>query len=183
MECNDTFIKLRRHQRAFTLIETMMAAGITSILLIALSQLTFYTGRSFAALTNYVELDKFSRSALDQMIYKVRQADELTEFAPTKIAFNYQKTNKLSYVYSPSARTMTETLNGKSKTLLKECDKLEFSIFQRNPESGSYDQFPATLTNSAAKLVQVSWVCSRTVLGLLVNTESVQSAKIVIRNQ
>jgi prepilin-type N-terminal cleavage/methylation domain-containing protein len=183
MECNVIYIKPRKQRSAFTLVEVMVASGIAGVLLIALSQLTFYTGRSFAALTNYVELDKFSRNALDQMIYKVRQADELVEFTPTKIVLNYQKTNRLSYVYSADSRTLKEVLNGKSKTLLKECDKLAFSIFQRNPESGSYDQFPATLTNSAAKLVQVSWVCSRVVLGLQVNTESVQSAKIVIRNQ
>ena len=183
MECNVTFIESPRGRKAFTLVEILVAAAIGSIVLAALSQLMFYSGRSFAALSNYVELDKYSRNALDQMIYKVRQADELTEFTANKLVLSYQKTNKLSYIYTPQTKTLTETLNGSSKTLLKECDKLSFSIFQRNPESGSYDQFPATLTNCAAKLVLVSWVCSRAVLGLRVNTESVQSAKIVIRNQ
>jgi hypothetical protein len=39
------------------------------------------------------------------------------------------------------------------------------------------------MTNSAAKLIQVSWICSRDILEARFNTESVQSAKIVIRNQ
>jgi hypothetical protein len=33
-----------------------------------------------------------------------------------------------------------------------------------------------------AKLVDVSWLCSRKILGRKVNTESVQTAKIVMRN-
>jgi hypothetical protein len=65
---------------------------------------------------------------------------------------------------------------------LRGCQDLSFSIFQRNTASGTFDQFPATLTNNAVKLVQLNWTCQRTVFGRL-NTESVQSAKIVIRNQ
>ena len=33
------------------------------------------------------------------------------------------------------------------------------------------------------KLIAVSWVCSRTILGSKMNTESVQTAKIIIRKQ
>jgi hypothetical protein len=39
------------------------------------------------------------------------------------------------------------------------------------------------MVTDAAKLVQVTWVCSRSILGKKVNTESVQSAKVVIRKQ
>jgi len=183
MECNATFTKRRGARAAFTLTEFMVVAGIGGVVLLALGQLTFYTGRSFAALMNYTELDKYSRNALDQMVYKIRQANELREFSSNRMVFTYMATNTLSYEYNPTSRILTETVGGNSKTLLKGCDLLSFSIFQRNTAAGTYDQFPATMTNSAAKLVQLSWTCSRTVLGARINTESVQSAKIVIRNQ
>lgn len=160
----------------------MVAVGISGLLLAALGQLTFFTGRSFAALANYTELDSYSRNALDQMTSKIRQADELLEYSANRLVFSYQGTNRLSYQYSPASRTLTETLGSRQTVLLTGCTMLSFSIFQRNTAAGTYDQFPATLTNSAAKLVQVSWVCSRDVLGEQFNTESVQSAKIVIRN-
>jgi len=38
-------------------------------------------------------------------------------------------------------------------------------------------------TPATAKVVDVTWVCSRTVLGRRQNTENVQSARIVIRKQ
>jgi len=182
MECNATFTK-RRRQSGITIMEMMVGLTIGALVLAGLAQLTFYTGRSFAALMNYIELDRYSRNALDQMVFKIRQADELTSFTTNRMVFSYQRTNQLVYSYSPDSKLLTETLAGQTKTLLKGCDVLIFSIFQRNTASGTYDQFPATMTNNAAKLVQLNWTCSRTVLGARINTESVQSAKIVIRNQ
>jgi prepilin-type N-terminal cleavage/methylation domain-containing protein len=181
MECNATSTK--RGRAAFTLVEMLVALGVGAILMAAVMQVVFYTGRSFAALMNYTELDKSSRNALDQMIYKIRQADELKSFSSNRLVFSYSKTNELIYEYSPAARTLSETLQGRTRTLLTGCDVIDFEIFQRNTAAGTFDQFPATLTNSAVKLVQLNWTCSRTMLGARVNSESVQSAKIVLRNQ
>ena len=166
-----------------TTMELLVATAIAGILLAALGKLTFFTGRSFAALANYAELDAFSRNALDHMTSKIRQADELIEYTPTKLVFSYGGTNQLVYQYSPASQTLTEIFGSSRRVLLKGCTTLEFSVFQRNTAAGTYDQFPATMTNSAAKLIQVSWVCARDVLKAQINTESVQSAKIVIRNQ
>lgn len=185
MECKITSTRHRRERRrrAFTLMEILITTALGGVLMVVLAQLTFFTGRSFAALMNYTELDKYSRNALDQMVYKIRQTDRLTSYSSNRMAFSYQATNTLVYEYSPYNKTLTETVGGRPKTLLVGCDVLTFSIYQRNTASGTYEQFPATITNSAVKLVQLSWTCSRKVLGQRVNTESVQSAKIVIRNQ
>jgi Tfp pilus assembly protein PilW len=182
MECTATFTK-RRARAAFTLVEYIVAMGVGAVLLVALMQVIFYTGRSFAALMNYTELDRYSRNALDQMIYKIREADELKAFSSTRLVFTYWKTNELVYEYSARERKLTELLNGHPTTLLTGCDDLSFGIYQRNTAAGTFDHFPATLTNNAVKLVQMSWTCSRTVLGARINSESVQSAKIVLRNQ
>ncbi|HUS37622.1 MAG TPA: prepilin-type N-terminal cleavage/methylation domain-containing protein [Verrucomicrobiae bacterium] len=182
MECTVTSTE-RYRRRAFTLVEYIVAIGVGGILLAALMQVIFFTGRSFAALMNYTELDRYSRNALDQMVYKIREADELKSYSSNRLVFSYWKTNELVYEYLPNDRALTETLNGRTKTLLKGCDVLTFSIYQRNTAAGTFNQFPATITNSSAKLVQMSWTCSRNVLGARINTESVQSAKIVLRNQ
>jgi hypothetical protein len=65
--------------------------------------------------------------------------------------------------------------------LLQGCTFLQFSIYQRNPKQGQYDQYPTAVAGTC-KLVQLSWVCARPILGGQ-NTESVQSAKVVIRKQ
>ena len=53
---------------------------------------------------------------------------------------------------------------------------------QRNPVGGSYDIYPAA-TAATAKVINVSWMCSRKIFGIKEDTESVQTARIVIRKQ
>jgi hypothetical protein len=72
--------------------------------------------------------------------------------------------------------------NGSSSVLLTNVDYLSFQICQRNNVAGTWDQYVAGDV-STCKLISVSWVCSRTILGSKINTESVQTAKIVIRKE
>jgi hypothetical protein len=159
----------------------MIATGIGGVVLSVLMLLIFFAARSFAALANYVDLDQASRNALDIMSSEIRQADRLTTFSTNQLVFSYNG-NTLDYTYSPQAKTLTRTLGGNARVLLTGCDSLTFSIFQRNPMGGTYDQYP-TATAATTKLVQLTWTCSRKILGAAVNTESVQSAKIVLRKQ
>jgi hypothetical protein len=167
-----------------TLMETMVAVAAGGIILAALGSLVFYTGRSFASLANYVDLDNYSRTALDRMSREIRQTRRLLEGTDTKLVFEDFDGKKLTFEYLASSRTLVRTKDGVMDTepLLKECDYLKFSLFQRNPIGGSYDQYP-TATAATCKLVQLRWVCSRDLVHAKWNTESVQSAKVVIRKQ
>ncbi len=182
MDFKATFTKRRTSQRGLTLIEFIVASGISTLVLLATASLAYYSARSFAGIVNYVDLDIKSRSALDQMSKDIRQCDSLQSASTNQLVFNYGSGITLTYDYDSVGRTLTRTLNAVSKVLLTECDYLRFAIFQRNPVGGTYDQYP-TADASTCKLVQLNWVCSRTILGQRVNTESVQSAKIVIRRQ
>lgn len=166
----------------------MVGAGISSVLLASVAMLTYYSARSFAALANYTDLDMDSRHALDLMSREIRQANYLVSGTPYRLVFNVPthvgttNSTTLSYQYSPTTQELTRTIDGRTDTLLKGCSFLRFDIFQRNPIGGTYDQYP-TATPLTCKIVQLNWVCERTILGLAVNSESVQSAKIVIRKQ
>lgn len=162
----------------------LVAFGIGSMLMVVICALSFYSSRSFAAMANYADLDKASRSALDRMTRDVRQVNRLTVFATNQLTFEDSDLATLRYSYDPGTRKFSRIKNGVSETLLTECDSLTFSIFQRNPVGGTYDQYPVSNNNPAlCKLVQVNWTCSRKIFGQKVNTESVQTAKIVIRKQ
>ena len=171
-----------------TLVEVLIATGVGSIVLAAVMTLSLFSARSFAALGNYVDLDIKSRTALDTMSSDIRQADKLTSASSTQLKFqitdpNNGAVNSLIYDYSPTAQTLTRTLGARSSVLLSNCTSLQFSIFQRNPIGGSYEQYPVDDPNrpDLCKLVQLTWVCQRSVLGRIANTESVQSAKVVMR--
>jgi Tfp pilus assembly protein PilW len=176
-------IESKRSRSAFTLVEFMVALSIGFMALAGTAALSIYTARSFAAMGNYMELDKNSRSALDRMTQLVREADGVISYSQHNILLSYHGTN-LSFVYTPDAKTLNLiNTNGATERLLDDCTYFDFQIFQRNSVAGTYDQYPATLDGSAAKIVQVSWICTKTLIGSLINSESVQSAKIVIRKQ
>jgi hypothetical protein len=165
-----------------TLVEIMVALAVASILLLAVATLGLYGGRSFAGLANYTDLDARSRHALDRLTKDVRQVNRLTASTSTSLTFEDADGSSLQYVYSPDDRTLSRVKGGVTEVLLTECDNLSFAIFQRNPINGTYNQYP-TASPATTKLINVTWTCSRKILGNTMNTENVQTAKVVIRKQ
>jgi hypothetical protein len=163
-----------------TLMETLVATSVAGLVFATVATLWMFSMRSFAALGNYGDLDATSRNALDTMSREIRQTRALTNFSSTTLMFEDYDTNSLVYTYDTSARTLTRQKGGTNTVLLVQCDYLNFDISQRNP-SNNFTFYPTT-NPSQAKLVDVSWRCSRQIMGSKVNTESVQTAKIVIRN-
>lgn len=180
MECKTIFIKGAR--RGFTLVEVMVATSLGLTLLTGLVSLFFYTNRSFASLTNYLDLDQKSAVALDKMSREVRQVNKLTALSATSLTFQDYDLGTLQYIYDSGAQTLTRVKNGVSETLLTGCSSMTFAAFDRVPNGNTY--LPVSTTNAAmAKVVELTWNCSRAILGATANTESMQSARIVIRNK
>ena len=169
-----------------TLVELMVATGVGGIVMAALLALFLFSTRSFAALANYVDLDNKSRNALDTMSSDIRQADALSSYETNKLVFQTtdpttSNTLALTYFYDPDKTTLTRTLGVRSTVLLTNCTSLNFGIFARNPIGGQWDTYSNGVPSNC-KLVQLTWVCQRGILGgRIANTESVQSAKVVMR--
>lgn len=172
----------QRRRAGVSLLEVLITASIASIVFAAVGSLSLFTARSFVAMGNYGDLDNASRNALDIMSRDIRQCRALTDFTPNKLTLRGNDTNMLIFEYKPSTGQLTRQKGGTTTVLLQQCDYLNFNIYQRNP-SNAFTFYPV-LSNKVdlAKLVDVSWRCSRKILGQKVNTESVQTAKIVIRN-
>ncbi len=174
-----------------TLVEVMIAMAIGSVVLAAIMALTFFSARSFAALSNYVDMDMKSRNALDKMSREIRQANTLLSFSPTQLVFSGTENSNgytLTYIWdsnNPTNKTLTRTKNpgGETEVLLSGCTNLAWSMYQRNMTTdGSYEPIPTTNVNEC-KLLRLTWVCSRQILGKTANTESVQSSEVVIRKK
>jgi hypothetical protein len=173
-----------------TLVELQVASAVALILVAAVMSLAFYTARSFAAYTNYVDLDTNSRNALDTMSTEIRQANLLTAASDTSLTFQTTDaatgaTHTLKYAYDPDKKELDRIVDGTSETLLTECTFLQFGIFQRNATPSYTNAFVPVPTSrpDLCKVVQLTWICSRKILGKAANTESVQSAKVVIRKK
>ena len=179
MDCKATST---RSAAGATLVEALIAIGVTGLLMMALASISMVSGRSFVAFANYVDLDSANRIAMDTLTRDIRECNRVTSFTTHRLVIEDAGGFSVTYEYDSSRQTLTRTYNGVVKTLLSGCESLQFNIAQRNPLNGSYDVYP-TATVSDAKVVNVSWNCSRKILGHRANTENVQTARIVIRRQ
>jgi prepilin-type N-terminal cleavage/methylation domain-containing protein len=181
--------------RGMTLVEVMVAVGLGSMLLASASSLWLFGSRSFVAMGNYSSLDTKSRNALDQMSRDLRQATQVIAVQNSGTSKRLAVTNALTgtgitYSWEATPRTLVCQKTGQPEQVyLTECDRWDFELYQRTPQkNGSYVFFPATNTAgiydlSVCKLINMTWKCSRTILGSKVNTESVQTAQVVLRNK
>jgi type II secretory pathway pseudopilin PulG len=184
----------RRRHGGWTLLEMTVSVGIGSIVMAAVMQTSLFTSRSFVALGNYNDLDQASRNTLDQMTRDIRQAKV---FSPQYYNTNFMYFTNLDnsyfgYVWNPETRVVSRVTgtydaahhsfnNTQRSDLLTGCQFFSFRIWLRNPTNGFLFPFSANSSPVDTKLVDVSWRCSRRVLNQF-NTESVQTAKIVLRN-
>ena len=170
-----------RRQSASALIELLVGIGISALVLSQICLLWYYSSRSFVAQMNYVDMDQISQRTLDILSREIRMTKALTEFAPNRVTFRDADDLPLTYEFG-NGQLIRIKNNARPTVLLKECETGSFAIFQRNPIEGTYDQYPAA-TAATCKLVEVQWRCKRKLLpSAPETTESMHSAKIVIRS-
>jgi hypothetical protein len=156
--------------------------GLSCIVVIVLVTISLTTGRSLSEMFNYVDLDHYNRIALDTMSRDLRQVRFLSSYSSNSVTFVDQNSNLLSFAYSPTNRLLTRVQGGRTNTLLRDCDSLEFGIFQRTPQSNTFALY-ATTEPTNCKVVSIKWSCSRALFGVKANTEQGQTARIVLRNK
>ena len=171
----------RKGCRGLTLVEVMVSVAIGSMALSALAAFAFYSARSFAAIGNYVDLDNTSRKAVDLMTKEIRQTAALSAYQTNALTFADYDGKSLQYLYDPAEQKLTRVKDAISTILLTGCENLEFHIYQRTPQPGTNGFYAAT-DAAHCKLIEMKWRCSRSLLGRKSNSETVQTAQVVIRN-
>jgi hypothetical protein len=177
---NRTFGPSRKTKtRGATLPDMMVSLGLGSLVLMVMAMVFNTSARSFATLGHYVSMDRNSRNAQDQMTTEIRNAGDLVEFSSSHLKFTAlgQTNSFLVYDWDATSRQLTQWKTGQSTTnvLLTECDELAFSLQKVSLAS--------TTVVSDAKAVNVTWKCSRTLLGNKVASEDMDQALIIIRNK
>ena len=183
MVCKTTSTEAARRRLAgIGLVEAMVAIGITALLILVLTNVSMLSGRMFASFFNYVDLDDANRIAMDTMTRDVRECNRVVSCSATRLVIEDSDAFNVTYAFDAGAATLTRSKAGIERILLKECDTLKFNLGTHNPKDGNFEVYETTDV-SIAKVVNISWNCSRTILGKKANTENVQTARIVIRKQ
>jgi len=177
----------RRTTIAFTLIELMITLSISTLFVLGVITFTTITFRQgIFSIGNYTDLNRTSRQTLDIMSRDIRNASGLTYYTYRIIGLTNDNGSQFFYewVGDKLLRWDNSKSGGsgwKSSVLMTNCDYLRFNIYQRNP-TNDFNFVSASGNWNQTKLIDVSWRCSRTYIGQKLNTESVQTARIVMRN-
>jgi hypothetical protein len=164
----------------------MVAMAVFTICGVALASIYLFAMTSFVAMGNYAALDRANREAMDMITREIRQAQQVTAYSTNSITVVNGDALTVTYLFQPQTKQMLRTASdGSRQVLLEDCNLINFSLFQRNPVGGSYDIYPTATGNwqQTVKVVQLSWKTSRSMLHGRVNSEIVQTARIVIRKQ
>jgi hypothetical protein len=170
-----------RRLSGMTLLEMMVVVFIASFFIIGVLDFTIITfNQGIFATSNYADLNAKSRRTLDYLSRDIRDAKGLVSFATNSITLTNLDGTQFSYTWDGS-NAVIRTYGGVTSLMMTNCDYLNFNIYQRNP-TNNFTFVSTTASPGQTKLIDVSWRCSRKYLGQKVNTESVQTARIVIRN-
>lgn len=160
----------------------MVASAISTVLAAMVVFMTMFTNRSFVAMDNYTDMDLKSQLAVDQISRLIRSARQVTSSSTNSLSLVDPSGNPIYLSYDPSGKTFSVGAAGQTNVYLTTCDSFQFWIYQHTPVSNTFECYtPAYATN--ARVVQFTWSCSRPLTGTNENTESVQSAEVVLRNR
>ena len=171
-----------RPARGFTLVEMIVGMAVGFLVLLFMGTVFVTSSFNFAAMGNYMVMDRASRNALDKMTQDIRNSADLTNFTSSQLIFNYSGSTNLIYKYDQAAGKLTSWKTGDAQTnvLLTGITNLVFTLYDNVPVSGGTNATTTLVTKG--KGITVSWKSSQTTLGRRIS-EDMQQALIVIRNK
>jgi Tfp pilus assembly protein PilW len=180
-----------RTNRAWTLVEMMIAVGLFSLVGLALMGTYIFSVKSMASMYSYALLDQQNRQAMDQLTREIRQSKRVLAYSTNSITIlapkdDFSGDHQVTYSFSASTKKMIRSSSDEpTKVLLTDCSLLKFDLFTRCPSNAVFGSFPVAVNNwsNTVKVLQLTWKTSVTQPTGIANSENVQTARIVIRKQ
>jgi prepilin-type N-terminal cleavage/methylation domain-containing protein len=177
---------------AWTLVEMMVALAVFSICGLALMGLYIFGIKSMASMCNYSLLDQCNRQAMNQLTREIRQSTQVLGYSTNSITIQTGNSDGtpgpvVTYSFNGTSQTlMRQNLSdGTSQVLLNNCSLLSFKLFMRCPSNAVFGIFPVATANwsNTVKVLQLTWKTSMQVPSGPINSENIQTARVVIRKQ
>ena len=127
---------------------------------------------------------------MDKLTFEIRQAKQIVNYTTngaSELTLVNGDGDQVTYSFSPTTKQMLRTVSGDTQVLLTNCDLLNFSLFMRVPigATNTLQAFPLATNDwsTSVKVIQLTWKTSSTLPNARVNSENVQTARVVIRKQ
>lgn len=185
-------LRTRRHSRGFTLVELMVGAGLSAIVLAGVLSSFLMMGRVGANVANYTEIEAEARSALEQFSREVRVAFDVTAYDDNSVTLSIPDatTNPTGLAYS-----VTYAFDSANKRLNRNGSPLitgvvanpgtPFFNYYRRIRTGYVEGYTTNtvLNRAEIKQIEVSFALQRKNVTVTTATNKVLSARFILRNK
>lgn len=174
-----------RREGAFTLVEVMIGATLSSFVLLAVLSTFLFLGRSGANVQNYNDMEAQARKALEYFAEDVRQASAITWNSSTEIDLTVNSAT-VRYVFDSGTSTFYRRTSSGTTALITGITTGSF-VFKAYNVTGT--ELPLatsanlTAASSETKQLQISLEASRTNQTVVSATNTVLSARFILRNK
>ena len=177
--------------RGFTLAEVMVSAFIGAWILAAVMSTFLFMGRSGANVQNYNDMEVQARNALEYFAEDTRQASGVVWNSAVSVQLTVG-TNYVTYSYDSSTRkftrvTATVAVPGtatSTRILVTGITSFSFSAYNIAGTSVAISTAAErTTANGTTKQLQISLEASRTNTTVVAATNTVLSARFILRNK
>lgn len=163
----------------------MIGATLSSFILVAVMSTFLFLGRSGANIQNYNDMEAQARTALELFAEDTRQASSITWNSATEIVLNVSGTT-IYYAYDDGTKEFKRTVNagGTPRTLVSGITSFSFSAYNITgallPLTTAAELTAAT---KSTKQLQISLEAARSTQTVVDATNTVLSARFILRNK
>jgi Tfp pilus assembly protein PilW len=167
---------------AFTLVEMMVGATLSGFILAGVLSTFLFMGRTGANIRNYSDMESQARRALEQFAQDVRQASAVSWTSSSTIALTV---NSASVTYAYSSGSFTRSTAAGTTTLLNGIKTFSFKAYSITGAeiTGIGTSTSLASANLNTKQLQISLEAARTTTTVATATNTVLSARFILRNK
>ncbi len=171
----------RAPRGGFTLVEMMVGASLSSFILLGVLSTFLFLGRSGANLQNYSDMEAQARKGLELFAEDTRQASAITWSSATSLTLVVNAAN-ITYTYNSTTRIFSR--NGAAMITNIRPGTFSFKSFNvTGAELPLATAANLTAAGSSTKQLQISLEASRTSRTVAAATNTVLSARFILRNK
>ena len=176
----DAGLVQRTAAAGFTLVEMMIGAALSTFILAGVMSTFLFLGRTGANVANYTEVEGQARRGLELFAEDVRQASAITWNSNVSVTLVVNST-PVVYQFDSSISTFQRRDPGGTRNLLTGVTTFQFKGYNIN--GAEVDLTDLVSASKITKQLQISLRASRTTRTVASATNTVLSARFILRNK
>jgi Tfp pilus assembly protein PilW len=178
-----------RRAAGFTLVEIIIGAALSGFILAGVLSAFLFLGRSGANIQNYSDMESQARKALESFAEDVRQAKEITWTSPVQLTLTVNSpmgSAAVAYAYDSATGSFSRTDAAGTRRLVTGIVPGTFAFRSYNVAGVELPLVTAVnlaAASSSTKLLQISLEATRSKQTVVTATNTVLSARFILRNK